>query len=69
VSGAGSASNITTVTVIAGTLFAHATPGFVVLDFYANSDPGDVVKGDRVILRVVETGRVRPVYEMELQKR
>jgi len=69
VSGAGSARNITTVTAIAGTLFAHATPGFVVLDFYGDADFGDASEGDRVMLRVVEVGRSRPVFEMELPKR
>ena len=66
VSGAGSARNITTVTAISGTLFAHATAGFVVLDFYGDADFGDALAGDRVMLRVIETGRSRPVYEMEL---
>jgi hypothetical protein len=69
VSGAGSAQNITTVTAIAGTLFAHATPGFVVLDFYGDADFGDASEGDRVMLRVVEVGRSRPVFEMELPER
>jgi hypothetical protein len=69
VSGAGSARNITTVTAIAGTLFAHATPGFIVLDFYGDADFGDASEGDRVMLRVVETGRSRPVFEMELPQR
>jgi hypothetical protein len=69
VSGAGSAKNVTTVTAIAGTLFAHAHPGFVVLDFYGDADFGDALEGDRVMLRVIETGRRRPVYEMELPQR
>lgn len=69
VSGAGSTGNVTTVTAIAGTLFAHAHPGFVVLDFYGDGDFGDVTEGDRVMLRVVETGRARPVFEMELPQR
>jgi hypothetical protein len=69
VSGAGSARNISTVTAIAGTLFAHAHAGFVVLDFYGPADAGDNAKGDRVILRVIETGRPRPVFEMELPQR
>lgn len=69
VSGAGSARNITTVTAIAGTLFAHATPGFIVLDFYGDADFGDASEGDRVMLRVVEVGRARPVFEMELPQR
>jgi hypothetical protein len=70
VSGAGSVRNITTVTAIAGTLFAHAHPGFVVLDFYGgNADFGNAEQGDRVVLRVVEAGRARPVFEMELPQR
>ena len=70
VSGAGSVRNITTVTAIAGTLFAHAHPGFVVLDFYGgNADFGDVSTADRVVLRIVEAGRARPVFEMELPQR
>jgi hypothetical protein len=69
VSGAGSLQNITTVTAIAGTLFAHAHPGFVVLDFYGDSNFGDARNDDRVMLRVIETGRARPVFEMELPLR
>ena len=69
VSGAGSAKNVTTVTAISGTLFAHAHAGFVVLDFYGDADFGDALAGDRVMLRVIETGRSRPVYEMELPLR
>jgi hypothetical protein len=68
VSGAGSAGNVTTVTAIAGTLFAHAHPGFVVIDFYG-SGFGDEQPGDRALLRVIETGRARPVFEMELPLR
>jgi len=70
VSGAGSSVNITTVTAIAGTLFAHAHAGFVVLDFYGDTaDFGDASEGDRVMLRVIEAGRARPVFEMELPQR
>ena len=69
VSGAGSVKNVNTVTAISGTLFAHAHPGFVVLDFYGDADFGDALAGDRVMLRVIETGRSRPVYEMELPLR
>jgi hypothetical protein len=69
VSGSGSARNVTTVTAIAGTLFAHAHSGFVVLDFYGDADFGDALEGDRVMLRVIETGHRRPVYEMELPLR
>jgi hypothetical protein len=66
VSGAASAENVTNVTAIARTLYAHAHPGFVVLDFYGDQDFGDALAGDRVMLRVIETGRTRPVFEMEL---
>lgn len=70
VSGAGSTRNVTTVTAIAGTLFAHAHPGFVVLDFFGDTaDFGDASASDRVVLRVVEAGRSRPVFEMELPQR
>ena len=69
VSGAGSTGNVTSVTAIAGTLFAHAHPGFIVLDFYGDADFGDALAGDRVMLRVVEAGRARPVFEMELPLR
>jgi hypothetical protein len=69
VSGAGSAENVNTVTAIAGTLFAHAHPGFVVIDFYGDADFGDALAGDRAMLRVIETGRSRPVFEMELPLR
>jgi len=69
VSGAGSVKNVNTVTAISGTLFAHAHAGFVVLDFYGDADFGDALAGDRVMLRVIETGRSRPVYEMELPLR
>ena len=60
VSGAGSAKNVTTVTAISGSLFAHAHAGFVVLDFYGDADFGDALAGDRVMLRVIETGRTPP---------
>jgi hypothetical protein len=69
VSGAGSAGNVDTVTAISGTLFAHAHPGFVVIDFYGDADFGDAPAGDRAMLRVIETGRSRPVFEMELPLR
>jgi hypothetical protein len=69
VSGAASAKNVTNVTAIARTLYAHAHHGFVVLDFYGDQDFGDALAGDRVMLRVIETGRARPVFEMELPQR
>jgi hypothetical protein len=67
VSGAGSAGNITTTTAIAGTLFAHAFPGFVIVDFYGDTaDLGDASAPDRAMLRVIEASHPRPVFEMEL---
>jgi hypothetical protein len=67
VSGAGSSANITTATAIAGTLFAHAYPGFVVIDFYGDTaDVGDASGPDRVLLRGIEANHPRPVFEMEL---
>jgi hypothetical protein len=69
VSGAASPGNVTTVTAIARTLYAHAHAGFLVLDFYGDADFGDALAGDRVLLRVIETGRTRPVFEMELPQR
>jgi hypothetical protein len=69
VSGAASAKNVTTVTAIARTLYAHAHQGFVVVDFYGDQDFGDALAGDRVMLRVIETGRTRPMFEMELPQR
>jgi hypothetical protein len=69
VSGAASARNVTTVTAIARTLYAHAHQGFVVIDFYGDQAFGDALAGDRAMLRVIETGRTRPVFEMELPQR
>lgn len=70
VSGSGSSGNVTTTTAIAGTLFAHAYPGFVVIDFYGDTaDFGDASAPDRAVLRVIEAGRARPVFEMELPER
>jgi hypothetical protein len=60
VSGAGSSSKVTTVTAVEGTLFAHAHPGFVVLDFQRGA------AGDDVVLRIVETGVDAPVLEIDL---
>jgi hypothetical protein len=74
VSGAGSAGNVTTTTAIAGTLFAHAFPGFVIVDFYGGTedekeeedDAEEDDAPDRAMLRVIEAGHPRPVFEMEL---
>ena len=60
VSGAGAPKRVSTVTAIPSTLFAHAAPGFVVLDLGNRS-------GERaVVLRVVENGFADPVFELEL---
>jgi hypothetical protein len=59
VSGAGSSPQITGVTTIEGSLFAHAHAGFVVLDFFATDDPGDAL-----LVRIVETRQPRPVYTL-----
>jgi len=59
VSGAASAGAITGVTAIDGTLFAHSHPGFVVFDFYRVNRGADALQ-----VRVVETGRERPVYQL-----
>ncbi|MGE4653316.1 MAG: metallophosphoesterase [Myxococcota bacterium] len=60
VSGAGSVRRVSTVTEIPGTLFAHAYPGFVVLDFHSTPS------GEEVRLHVVETGRDAPVMSTRL---
>ncbi len=60
VSGAGAVERVSTVTHLPETLFAHAHPGFVVLDF-GRRDGREVV-----LLRVVEAGKDAPVFEREL---
>ncbi|NRA07650.1 MAG: metallophosphoesterase [Myxococcales bacterium] len=60
VSGAGSVRRVSTVTDIPGTLFAHAYPGFVVLDFHSTPS------GEEVRLHVVETGREAPALSTRL---
>ena len=60
VSGAGSVKRVSTVTHIPGTLFAHAYPGFVVLDFHAGP------AGEEVRLHVVESGLDAPALSMRL---
>ena len=64
VSGAASAGQITGVTAIDGTLFAHAHTGFVVFDFFRFDDAADALR-----VQVVETGTPRPVYEIALELR
>ena len=60
VSGAGSAGKVSSVTAVAGTIFAHAVPGFAVLDF-ATHDGVDIP-----IVRIVRTGQEAPVFQMRL---
>jgi len=60
VSGAGAPQRVSTVTNIPETIFAHAAPGFFVLDIGArDSEPV-------VVLRVIENGFDDPVFEMEI---
>lgn len=56
VSGAGARERVSTVTHLPETFFAHAAPGFVVIDIGA----------DAAVLRVVEEGSDAPVFEMAL---
>ena len=60
VSGAGSTKKVSTVTNIEPTLFAHAHPGFVVLDFHARAG------GDEILFHVVEAGAAAPVLTTRL---
>jgi hypothetical protein len=60
VSGAGAPERVSTVTNLPGSLFAHAAPGFVVLDF------GQRDRVEAAILRVVENGFDAPVFEMSV---
>ncbi len=60
VSGAGSAGKVERVTAVAGTIFAHAVSGFVVLDFVSRDGEGIPV------VRVVRTGRETPVFQMRV---
>jgi hypothetical protein len=61
VSGAGAEDRVSTVTNLTESLFAHAAPGFVVVDFGLRDDR------DIVVLRVIERDFLEPVFEMELQ--
>ena len=63
VSGAGAPERVSTVTNIPGTIFAHAAPGFIVVDI--GSRGGEAA----VVLRVVENGFEKPVFEMDLATR
>lgn len=60
VSGAGARDRVSTVTHLSETVFAHAAPGFVVVDFARRGDENVVV------LRVVEAGHEGPVFEVDL---
>lgn len=62
VSGAGAPERVSTVTSLPETIFAHAAPGFIVVDIGARDDEAVVV------LRVVENGFDDPVFEMEVEK-
>lgn len=61
VSGAGARERVSTVTNLSETFFAHAAPGFIVVDF------GESEGRAAVVLRVIEPDFVDPVFEMELQ--
>lgn len=60
VSGAGAVERVSTVTHLPNTFFAHAAPGFVVVDF--GTRDGE----DAAVLRVVEANADGTVFEMEL---
>ena len=59
-SGAGAPERVTTVTNIDETIFAHAHPGVVAIDF------GRRDRRESAVLRVFENGRDEPVFEMDL---
>ena len=63
VSGAGSTGKVTRVTDLPETIFAHAVPGFVVLDFVSLEGDGDPAVP---VVRVVRTGRETPVFQMHI---
>jgi len=61
VSGAGAPERVSTVTNIPESIFAHAAPGFIVVDFgHREGKPA-------VALRVVENGFEQPVFEMDME--
>ena len=78
VSGAGSVGKVTRVTDLPRTIFAHAVPGFVVLDFVdrggavdraGTANNGGAVDNEGAVVpvvRVVRTGREAPVFEMRI---
>ncbi len=61
VSGAGALERVSTVTNIPQTIFAHAAPGFIVVDI------GLRAAEPAVVLRVVESGVEHSVFEMDLR--
>ena len=61
VSGAGAKERVSTVTDLPETFFAHAAPGFLVVDF------GERDGSEAIIVRVIETDLPDPVFEMEIQ--
>jgi hypothetical protein len=63
VSGAGAPERVSTVTNIPATAFAHAAPGFIVVDIGVRAGEPSVV------LRVVENGFKEPVFEMNVRPR
>ena len=60
VSGAGAIERVSTVTHLPETFFAHAAPGFVVVDV------GRAGEQDAVVIRVIESDRAGSVFEMRL---
>jgi hypothetical protein len=60
VSGAGSADNVSPVTNIDETIFAHAHTGFVVIDVLGPAEKPEVV------LRVIEPGHRNPVFDLAI---
>ena len=58
----GAASEVTRVTSLESTLFAHAHLGFIVFDFYQAEGKRDGV----LLVHVVETGREDPVFTLGL---
>lgn len=62
VSGAGAPDRVSTVTHLRETVFAHAHPGFVVVDLGTRG--GQPV----AVLRVIENGKAEPVFEIEIER-
>jgi hypothetical protein len=62
VSGAGAPERVSTVTHLPESLFAHAAPGFMAIDF------GRRGAASAVVLRVIENGSSAPVFEIEIER-